>query len=273
MTTYALKNIVKAGCFDNYILNTDPKKMNSKMGIFLKKIMLNKQKNPDYVIPYIPFSATFKKPARRRPKYMSNVSSIYVPIHIRQNEDVTKYHLKMPNEYTREEMAEIQRAFKDPDSFQNAPMEWKAKQPHFIQTRQQMLALQPIRHKFIQQYLEKNKNNPIGRKYILEMADQSEDFPKWILGDDYVNFRDALDPSLTAPVELTAEETATLKKSLEGMNPESSQKKIREEEFKNITSSTVQLKIGETSVDFNPFKHKSIIKKERIVDIKKEFKS
>lgn len=273
VTAYALKNIVKAGCFDNYILNTDPKKMNSKMGLFLKDIMLKKKKDPEYIIPYIPFSSTFKKPARRRPKYMSSIPSVYVPLHVRQNVDVTKFHLKSPNEYTREEMAEIQKAFKDPDAFQNAPYEWKEKQPHFQQTRKEMLALQPLRHKFIEQYLEKNRNNPVGRKYILDMADQTESFPKWILGNQYVNFRDVIDPSLTSQVELSPADAAKVKKSIEDMNPESSERKSKEEEYKNIAMTTVQLKIGEKVVDFNPFEHKAIAKKERIVNIKKEFKA
>ena len=272
-TAYALKNIVKAGSFDNYILNTDPKKMNSKMGIFLKDIMKQKLKDPTYKVPYIPFSAVVKKRTRRRPKYMLNLPSIYVPLHVRQNVDVSKYHLKKPDEYTREEMAEIQKAFKDPDSFQNASYEWKSKQPHFIEVRKEMLALQPMRHKFIQQYLEKNKNNPIGRKYIMDMADSTEDFPKWILGDDYVNYRSVLDPALTATPELGEKDAIKIKDSLRDMDPDSELRKTKEEELKKIAMTTIQLKIGEKVIDFNPFEHKALDKKERIINIKKEFKA
>lgn len=56
------KCIMKAGSFDNYILNTQPKKMDSKFGLFLRQQMLLKQKNPlTYLDVYIPGTAPQNK--------------------------------------------------------------------------------------------------------------------------------------------------------------------------------------------------------------------
>ena len=50
----ARRCIMKRGSFDNYILNTKPKQVDSKMGIYLRTLMIQKQKNPDFKVPYIP---------------------------------------------------------------------------------------------------------------------------------------------------------------------------------------------------------------------------
>lgn len=42
----ARKTIIKKGSFDNYIMSTKPKQLDSKFGIYIKQLMVQKSKNP-----------------------------------------------------------------------------------------------------------------------------------------------------------------------------------------------------------------------------------
>ena len=53
MSMKAYKTIIKMGSFDNYILCTKPKDLDSKFGEYLRTIMLRKINDDDYKIPYI----------------------------------------------------------------------------------------------------------------------------------------------------------------------------------------------------------------------------
>ena len=51
----ARKCIMKQGSFDNYILNTRPKQIDSRFGIYIRDLMKQKLRNPEeFVLPYIP---------------------------------------------------------------------------------------------------------------------------------------------------------------------------------------------------------------------------
>jgi ribosomal protein L28 len=139
VSTTAMKNIVKAGSFDNYILNTHPSKLNSKLGMFLRDLMKKRQKDPDFELPYIPFSARVKKRPRKRPKYLTNLPMVYVPAEVQKTMDLSIYHEKNPEDMTREELAHLEKTFQDPDSFLNASEEWKQKQPYYQLVRKEIL--------------------------------------------------------------------------------------------------------------------------------------
>lgn len=255
VTTYVMKNIIKAGSFDNYILHTKDVKMNSKMGLFLRDLMQKKLANPDFELPYIPFQANVARGKGRRPKYLLNLPAIYVPAHVRQTQDMTKYHLKQADEMTRDEMATWEKVFKDPDIYYNMDKEWKKKQPYFQEVRAEILALQPVRHNLIKKYWEKNKYSPKGREWILKMAEESEEFPKYMLEEEYIYFRDAI-PEIN-----------------EFLDEIERQKQQAVLEEKKTALGHIQLKIGGRTVEFNPFAHQPEQKKERIKDVRKEYKA
>lgn len=50
----ARKCIIKRGSFDNYIMKTKPKQLDSKFGIYIKQLMKQKIKDPQFQIPVIP---------------------------------------------------------------------------------------------------------------------------------------------------------------------------------------------------------------------------
>ena len=64
ISTKARKCIIKAGSLDKYLLNTHPKDIDSKFGMYLRQLIRQKQKDPDMEIPYIP--GTAKLPRSRK---------------------------------------------------------------------------------------------------------------------------------------------------------------------------------------------------------------
>ena len=54
ISTKARKCIMKAGSFDNYLLNTKPEVIDSRMGLYMRSLIKRKQKEPEFEVPYIP---------------------------------------------------------------------------------------------------------------------------------------------------------------------------------------------------------------------------
>lgn len=57
----ARKCIMKQGSFDNYILFTKPEQIDSKFGLYLRKLMEEKKADPKFKVPYIPGTAIVPK--------------------------------------------------------------------------------------------------------------------------------------------------------------------------------------------------------------------
>jgi len=53
MSMKAFRCIRKMGSFDNYILVTKPKDLDSKFGEYLRELMLRKINDPEYRLPYV----------------------------------------------------------------------------------------------------------------------------------------------------------------------------------------------------------------------------
>lgn len=61
ITMKARKCIMKAGSLDKYLLNTKPKRIDSKFGLHLREVIKQKTKNPDMDVPYIPGTAKMSR--------------------------------------------------------------------------------------------------------------------------------------------------------------------------------------------------------------------
>jgi ribosomal protein L28 len=58
----ARKCIMKAGSLDNYLLNTKPKDISSKFGLYIRELLIQKQKNPEtFKLNYIPGTSQASK--------------------------------------------------------------------------------------------------------------------------------------------------------------------------------------------------------------------
>jgi hypothetical protein len=183
---------------------------------------------------------------------MRNLPGIYYPIHVKQNVDTTKYHLKRPDEMTREDMAALQQVFNDPEVNRHRDKEWKKQQPYYQRVREEMLRLQPIRHDIIRKYWHRNKNFQKTRKWILDMADKSEEFPKYLLEEDYIHYKEAIPEIDEFLTELAEKERLELQKS------------------KRMRIGDVKLRIGNKDLDFDAYDQRSTIEKVNIGKLKKE---
>lgn len=103
----ARKCIIKKGSLDNYLLYTDPKKINSNFGFYLRKLIKEKQNNPDFDVPYIPGQSRQGVARKTRSWEYRDVPEIYVPLHVKLNEDQSKYYMKDPSEMSRRELIEF----------------------------------------------------------------------------------------------------------------------------------------------------------------------
>ena len=75
----ARRTIMKRGSFDNYIMRTPAKQLDSKFGVLLRSLMKKKEKDPQFKVPLIAGQATL--PRTRKTKYWEyrNVPSVYLP--------------------------------------------------------------------------------------------------------------------------------------------------------------------------------------------------
>lgn len=86
MSMKAFRCINKMGSFDNYILCTKPKDLDSKFGEYLREIMLRKINDPEYRLPYI-LGTNRKLRIRKYYRYLYNKenSKFVVPKEFKKN--------------------------------------------------------------------------------------------------------------------------------------------------------------------------------------------
>jgi len=89
----ARKCIMKCGSFDNYLLNTNPKRIDSRFGLHIRNLIIQKRKNPDFVIPYISGQASLPKTKVTKSWEYRNTPAIYMPTNVRMSEDACKHVL------------------------------------------------------------------------------------------------------------------------------------------------------------------------------------
>jgi predicted secreted acid phosphatase len=176
--------------------------------------------------------------------------SIYIPAHVKKTVDMTKFHERMPEDMTRDQIADFEQIMKDPDYFRNKDMTWKRNHPEWKQLKEELLKIQPQRHLVIKRYWDMNKHNPEARTAILEMAEQTEDLPKQVLEEEYVYYRDAI-PQIDNFLNAIEEQKL---------------KEIQEEKVQKVGDIT--FRIGNKLADFNPFDADTDFKKERAKDLK-----
>lgn len=94
---------------------------------------------------------------------------------------------------SRFEIGELEKLLKEidePDEF--LPDEDVSDMPEFLELKEQVKLMQPIRHGIIKKYLDKYKWQKRKREDIMRTVEKSEESPRLILGDDYVHYLDAM---------------------------------------------------------------------------------
>lgn len=78
---------MKAGSFDKYLLNTKPADIDSKWGLQIRELIINKQKDPSFEVPYIPGTARLPKTKKTSVWEYKQIPAIYMPLNVRVTED------------------------------------------------------------------------------------------------------------------------------------------------------------------------------------------
>ena len=131
-----------------------------------------------------------------------NINPVWMPAHVKVSTDHSKWYVKSPQEMSRYELAELEqelREMDDPTAADDAawpegePMpDWVRESAEYADYRKQLETLIPIRLACIKRFFMKNRYHKAWREEILADAEESEEFVKKFMGDDYVHFIDAI---------------------------------------------------------------------------------
>lgn len=83
----ARKCIMKAGSLDKYLLNTKPADIDSHFGLFIRDLILKKQKDPSFEHGYIPGTAKLPRTRKTSIWEYKQIPAIYMPSHVKATED------------------------------------------------------------------------------------------------------------------------------------------------------------------------------------------
>jgi len=199
--------MMKRGSFDNYILRTDPKQLDSKFGLYLRSLMKQKLKNPQFKIPIIPGHAELARTTKTKLWEHNQMPAIYLPTASNLQVDRSEYYVKTPQEMSRYELAELEAEMRsinegalEDDVLDEAQLKKLLADPEHQKLVQQLKKLQTLRHGVIKRYFDKFKFKKAHRNEIVQAAEETEDTLRGILRDEYVHFLDA-NPDMRAFLE------------------------------------------------------------------------
>lgn len=162
MTTKAIRCMRKVGGFDNYILLTKPKNLDSIYGEYLRILMLKKLNNPEFDVPYIAKSRDRQKGigSKKHSRY-KKLPVVWLPKELRHR-DLSDLTLRAPDEMTRkeakreEELIHLVRNMQDIET--NHPIVKEVMAEH----EEQLRLLEPIKQEALARWARfKNKKGRI----------------------------------------------------------------------------------------------------------------
>jgi len=113
---------MKKGSLDNYLLESNIKHIDSRMGLHLRQLMKQKLKNPEMEVPYVAGQANCGKGSTRKThRWMArDYPTVYMPANVRAVTDSTQFYAKTPQQMSRYEIADLEkelRAITSPEQF------------------------------------------------------------------------------------------------------------------------------------------------------------
>lgn len=193
MSTYALKTVKKYGSLDNYLLLSNEKMLDSSFGRYLRAILKYKLENPDYMPRKIPFTSRprFKWKRREEHEYRE-IPSIYLPPEARRKDNSDSYY---PPEFfetriEKEKRLDLERKLEneiDPVKKDEIKKELNL-DLHINKLQEEMLSLQPHRHKIIRDTFVKYKDRTNAKLHLIQTLENSENYSKLILGERYKHY-------------------------------------------------------------------------------------
>ena len=100
--------------------------------------------------------------------------------------------LKNPEEQSRYELAEFEKSLKNLDNPDLMDEGYARSTEEFRVFKQDIKALQPKRHEIIREYFMKWRNQRGKVTALLEHIEESEEYTKYVLQEEYVSYVDAI---------------------------------------------------------------------------------
>jgi hypothetical protein len=189
----ALRTIKKYGSLDNYILHGRENLIDSEFGRYLKNILLYKIKNPEWeprkLMHDTPPKYNFK---RRKTHNYRDIPSIYIPPEAKRLDLTDMFypeeHFETRNERLKREDLENQLENETDPVKRDEIRKNLGYEKYEDKFKKEMLTLMPDRHKMIQQMLIRFKDRPAAKFRFLKTLENSENYSKKVLGDQYKHF-------------------------------------------------------------------------------------
>jgi len=189
----AHRTIKKYGSLDNYILHAKESLIDSAFGRYLKAILKHKLKNPEWnprkIMHDQPPKYNFKRPKAHEYR---DIPSIYIPPQAKRLDLSEMFypeeHFETRNERLKREHLENQLE-NETDPLKREEIRKKLNLEQYMEKYQnEMLTLMPDRHRLIQQLLIRFKDRPAAKFRFLKTLENSENYTKKILGENYKHF-------------------------------------------------------------------------------------
>jgi len=167
ISTKARKCIMKAGSLDKYLLKTPTRQIDSKYGLYLRDLIMKKQKDPNFRVGYILGTSHQGKTRKTSVWDYKQVPAVYMTAQTKISDDHTKYYLRTPHEMSRHELKEMEVLIKEMEEPDRLVSEEIAKKlPEYLEFRRQMLLMQPVRWGIIKRYFQKYKYKKVQRDML-----------------------------------------------------------------------------------------------------------
>ncbi len=194
VSTKALKTIRLYGGLDNYLLKGPDKFLkDSQFGQYLKGLLKKKLSDPYFHIRSIPFTSRPRFKWRRRDRSdINGLPSIYIPPEAKRT-DLSEMYYSVDHFETRiqrETRKEIERELEqESDPIKRDELKKSLNLERYNdRIRKDMLALMPVRHKYIRDGLMRIRDKTNIKLNFLKTLENSEQFTRFMLGEQYRHF-------------------------------------------------------------------------------------
>jgi ribosomal protein L28 len=194
VSSKALKTIKIYGGLDNYLLKGPDKFLkDSQFGQYLKGLLQKKVSDPYFRIRYIPFTGRPSFRWKRRDRSdINGLPSIYIPPEAKRT-DLSEMFYPVEHFETRiqkEARKEIERELEsESDPVKRDELKKNLDLQRFNnRVRKDLLALMPVRHKYIRDGLMRIRDKTNIKLNFLKTLENSEQFTKFMLGEQYRHF-------------------------------------------------------------------------------------
>jgi len=178
----------------------------SKFGLYLRELIREKRKNPEYKLEYIPGTATAKRTRKTKAWEHRNMPRVYVPAHVRATRDLSEFYEKAPLEMSRYELQQLEQVLRGGNEEKEAeeaqldangnvidPEVAYKQGDEFLNYQQQMRQLHPTRIGIFKRYWSQCKYNKRKRELLVSAFDAADEQAAYYYGEGFKGWRDEIE--------------------------------------------------------------------------------